>query len=105
MHAQSSYHSGALRDSSGSYNSGFFLAGCFMIKAGVFFLLIQCIRQYLKRKRQHERSPSEQNKTATAMLRSVDLTLYSALEWQLGLPPSEELDGRLPSDEVEVSSL
>ena len=105
MHDQSSYHSGALRDSSGSYNSGFFLAGCFMIKAGVFFLLLQCIRQYLKRKRQHERNPLEQNKTVTAMLRSVDVTIYSALECQLGLPPSEELDDGLPSHKVEVSSL
>ena len=90
--------SGALRDSSGNYDYGFYLAGSCMIISGLLFLLIQCIN-HLKQKRRHDHL--EQSKTATAIMRST-LTLHSALEWQLGLPPSEELDGMLPVEEEEI---
>ena len=98
--------SGALRDSSGNYDYGFYLAGSCMIISGLLFLLIQCIN-HLKQKRRHEdrrHDHLEQSKTATAIMRSA-LTLHSALEWQLGLPPSEELDGMLSPEEEEITSL
>ena len=95
--------SGALRDSSGNYDYGFYLAGSCMIISGLLFLLIQCINHLKQKRRREDRRHDdlEQSKTATAIMRCT-VTLHSALEWQLGLPPSEELDGMQPVEEEEI---
>ena len=80
--------SGALHDASGNHYNGFYLAGSSMLISGLLLLLIPFIK-HMKNKKKYEREPLIQAKSTTAMMRSVH-ALHSALEWQLGLPPSEE---------------
>ena len=88
-HHEFNHLSGALHDASGNHYSGFYLAGSSMIISGLLLLLIPWI-EHMKQKRKCEREPLIHAKSTTEMMRSVH-ALHSALEWQLGLPPSEEM--------------
>ena len=80
---------GALYDGSGNYYSGFYLAGSFMIVSGLLFLLIPCI-ECIKNKRNDERDPLVRKNSVTALIKSAQ-SLHSALEWQLGILPPEQM--------------
>ena len=99
-----SFHSGALYESTGNHDAGFYMAGTVFLISGLMLMSLAWVKH--NHSREDERRPLKENTSASTSgyASESEFGPQSALAWPFSLPPFEEFFPRINEDAERLES-